>query len=150
MNRKIQVSSQIAAQPALMQVTFSYLLRWFFLATGMVTAIFRYDCVSDGTESSSAEISMSLETTVKMKKKKKGSYGSKMLMTCSTWKSRELESSIGHYSWQRDYCTCKANTLYIKFFFRKEIFSSNSNDELHYQWEVLTDPRAHLIKYPNL
>lgn len=69
MNSKIQVSSQIAAQPALTQVTFSHLLMWFFLETGMVTAIFRYDCVSDGTESSSAEISMSLETTVKMEKK---------------------------------------------------------------------------------
>ena len=69
MNSKIQVSSQIAAQPALTQVTFSHLLMWFILETGMVTAIFRYDCVSDGTESSSAEISMSLETTVKMEKK---------------------------------------------------------------------------------
>lgn len=70
MNRKIQVLSQIAAQPALTQVTCSHLLSWFFLETGMVTAISRYDCVSDRTESPSAEISMSLETTVKMKKKK--------------------------------------------------------------------------------
>lgn len=71
MNRKIQVSFQIAAQPALMQVTFSHILRWFSLETGMVTVISRYDCVSDGTESPSAEISMSLETTVKMKNKNK-------------------------------------------------------------------------------
>lgn len=71
MNRKIQVSFQIAAQPALTQVTFSHILRWFSLEPGMVTVISRYDCVSHGTESPSAEISMSLETTVKMKNKNK-------------------------------------------------------------------------------
>ena len=70
MNRKIQVPSQIAAQPALTQGTCSHLLRWFFLETGKVTAISRYDCVSDRTESPSADQYVTRNHSQNEKKKK--------------------------------------------------------------------------------